>query len=54
MSTETSGEKTVTVSNLENVILACTIGGESTGDGLRPHGKVLTGIKHNNGFARCT
>ena len=44
MGTETSREESVAVGHLEDVILAGTVGGEGTGDSLRPHGEVLTGI----------
>ena len=51
MGSETSSEESVAISHLEDIILTGTVGGEGTGDSLRPHGEVLTGIEHHNGFA---
>ena len=54
MGAKTASKETIAVGHLEDIILAGTIGGKGTRDGLRPHGKVLTGIKDDHGLTSRT
>ena len=52
VSTQSSGEESVAIANLEYILLGCAIGREGTRNGLAPHGQVLTGMQHHYGLAR--
>ena len=54
MSTKTAREQSIAIGHLEDILFSSTISSKSTGNSLRPHGKILTGIKHHYGFARST
>ena len=51
MGAESSGEKAIAVGNLEYVFLGGSVGGEGARDALFPHGEILAGVKHHDGFA---